>query len=118
MQLAERSEGQVLIVEVLESRIGGDVSEDFQSNMAQIIDRGNRWIVLDLSRVMFIDSMGLSGIIGSRIRLGKDGEMVICGLRAHVKNVFKFTRMDKVFRMFETPQEAAAALDRKETLDP
>ena len=66
--------------------------------------------MLDLAGVTFIDSSGLGALVGSLKAMGKEGDFVLSGAKAAVAGVFRLTRMDKVFRMYETADDAVAAL--------
>lgn len=110
MRFEEEKVGNVLVAKVLESRIGADVASRFKQDIISYVSNGNRAIVLDLSEVTFIDSSGLGALIASLKVMGNDGELVLCGSRGTVTSMFKLTRMDKVFRMFNSQEEAVAAL--------
>ena len=109
MRFEEQRIDDVLVAKVLESRISADVAAPFKQALIEYVNRGNRRLVLDLSQVTFIDSSGLGALIGSLKAIGDDGELALCGARETVANMFKLTRMNKVFRMFENPNEAVAA---------
>jgi anti-sigma B factor antagonist len=109
MRFEERKIGDVVIAKVLDARIGADVASAFKEQMSAYIKAGDRALVLDLSDVSFIDSSGLGAII-SCLKLMGDRELALCGTRGTVASMFKLTRMDKVFRMFNNAEEAAAAL--------
>ena len=102
--------GSVLVAKVLDSRIGADVAPRFKHQLIDYINEGNRSIVLDMRAVSFIDSSGLGALVSSLKMIGQDGELVLCGTGGTVASMFKLTRMDKVFRMFDTAEEAVAAL--------
>jgi len=110
MQFAESTVKDILVVKVLNSRIVADVAPQFKAGLIAYVNQGNRNIILDLSLVTFIDSSGLGALIGSLKAMGGDGELALCGAGDAVVNMFKLTRMNKVFRMFESPEEAASAL--------
>jgi anti-sigma B factor antagonist len=110
MRFAENKIGNVLVAKVLESRITADVASRFKQDLIEFVTKGNRMIVLDLKEVNFIDSSGLGALIGSLKVIGDDGELVLCGARDTVANMFKLTRMNKVFRMFPNTEEAMGAL--------
>ncbi len=110
MRFEERTVGKVFIVKVLESRIAAEGTARFKADIIEFVNQGHRTLVLDLSDVTFIDSSGLGALIASLKVLGDDGELALCGARETVSNMFKLTRMNKVFRMFNNPEEAAAAL--------
>jgi anti-sigma B factor antagonist len=110
MRFEESRIKNALVVKVLESRIVADVAPQFKEGLVTYVRDGNKNIVLDLSDVTFIDSSGLGALIGSLKAVRKDGELVLCGARDAVVNMLKLTRMDKVFQIFSTPEEAASAL--------
>jgi anti-sigma B factor antagonist len=110
MRFEESRIGNVLVAKVLECRIAVDVSPRLKQKLTEYVAKGNRNIVLDLSDVSFIDSSGLGALIASLKVIGNDGELVLCGTRDTVNSMFKLTRMNKVFRMFDTAEHAIAAL--------
>ena len=110
MQFEESKSGDILIAKVLDQRIGADIAPRFKDDMIGYVRSGNRAIVLDLSDVTFIDSSGLGALIACLKVMGKEGELVLSGTRGTVASMFKLTRMDKVFRMFNRTDEAIAAL--------
>ncbi len=110
MRFEENKIGNILIAKVLEGRIAADIAPRFKAYLSEYISDGNRAIVLDLEAVTFIDSSGLGALISSLKSMGNNGDLVISGARATVANMFKLTRMDKVFRMYDTNAAAVAAL--------
>ena len=42
--------------------------------------------------------------------MGDGGELALCGARDSVISMFKLTRMNKVFHMFRSPEEAVSSL--------
>jgi len=110
MKFEENVSGKVLIVKVLTSRITADVAPQLKESIVNYAANGNRIIVLDLSDVAFIDSSGLGALIGSLKVVGDGGELALCGARDSVISMFKLTRMNKVFHMFRSPEEAVSSL--------
>ena len=110
MVFEETRFGDVLVAKVAERRIAAEVAHQLKEALADVVKKGNRRIVLDLSDVTFIDSGGLGALISSLKAVGGDGELVLAGSCDAVVNMFKLTRMNKVFRMFDTPDQAVAAL--------
>ncbi len=112
MEIEEKKVGEVLVVLPREKRIDASVSTGFKGRMVDWINQGNKRIVLDLSEVDFIDSSGLGAIVSSLKTLGTDGDLVICGIRETVMGLFKLTRMNRVFQIFNDESEAIKALAR------
>ena len=110
MRFEQSQIGDVLVAKVLNSRIVAEVAPRFKHQLIGYITQGHRSIVLDLQAVSFIDSSGLGALVSSLKAIGNGGDLVLCGAGGTVVSMFKLTRMDKVFRMFNTPEEAVAAL--------
>lgn len=110
MRFEQTQIGDVLVARVLDSRIVADVAPRFRNQLIDYVSSGYRSIVLDMQSVSFIDSSGLGALVSSLKVIGKDGDLVLCGTNGTVVSMFKLTRMDKVFRMFSTKEEALAAL--------
>ncbi len=116
MQIEINKHGEILIVKLLESRLDASISVDFKDKMAEYIKNGHHAILLNISEVEFIDSSGLGAIVTSLKLSGKKGSIVICGAKETVKSMFRLTRMDKVFQIFDNETEAMAALSNKKSL--
>lgn len=110
MQLDRRNVDNALIVTPLDERLDARVATDFKEQMAELIASGHTKIILDLSRVEFIDSSGLGAIVSSLKRMGGRGDLVVCGLQDTILTMFRLTRMDRVFQIFDDEQQAVAAL--------
>lgn len=110
MRLDQRNAGDALIVTPLEERLDAGIATDFKEQMAGLIASGNTKIVLNLSRVEFIDSTGLGAIVSSLKHMGVRGDLVVYGLRETTMTLFRLTRMDRVFRVFDSEQQAVSAL--------
>lgn len=110
MQLEEKKSGEILIVKPLEKRIDASSATDFKGKMVDWISSGHNRIVLNLSMVDFIDSSGLGAIVSSLKTIGNNGNLVISGLRETVMSLFRLTRMNQVFQIFSSEEDAVKAL--------
>ena len=117
MQIEDQKKENVLVVRVLEKRLDAHVATDFKDKMNRYISNGNRLIVLNFSEVDFVDSSGLGAIVSSLKMLGGEGDFVICELKDLVLRMFKLTRMDRVFNIFDSEKEAVDALSKEEDID-
>lgn len=113
MQIDDRQEGRVLVVSPREQALDAYVAAGFRERLAELIQTGHRNIVLDLGHVDFLDSTGLGAIVSSLKRLEGNGVMVICGAREMVMDVFRLTRMDRVFPIVTSVEEGVQLADAK-----
>ena len=112
MQVKETMVDGKLVVQILETRLGADKAESFKQTLGQYPMAGHRRLILALSRVDFVDSSGLGAILSFRKQLGDDGGLVIFGATESVGDMFKLTRMDRVFAIRRTLEEALATSAR------
>ncbi len=110
MELASTTEERMRIVAVQEARIDAAVALEFKDAMRSQTDGGPQVVVLDLSKVEFIDSSGLGAIVAAMKNMGKDRKLALAGLTPTVDRVFKLTRMDTVFNVFPTLESALTEL--------
>lgn len=110
MNILTEQHGRVIVLRPQEKRLDAKVAVAFKDFIAKTIDAGMSFIVLDLSQVEFIDSSGLGAIVTAVRILARRGDIVITGLHGEVQMMFSLTRMDKVFRVFTTTDEAVVAL--------
>lgn len=67
-------------------------------------------VVVDLAEVDFMESTGLGVLIGGRRRaLALDGSLSLARPQEHVLKVFTITGLDRVFRVFDSVEEATAS---------
>jgi anti-sigma B factor antagonist len=108
MDLTSSKEAGLQIVTVQETRIDAAVALAFKDGMREITEDGDDIVLLDLNHVQFIDSSGLGAIVAAMKNLGKDRRLVLAGLTPTVDKVFRLTRMDSVFGVFSTVEDAVA----------
>ncbi|MGR3634510.1 MAG: STAS domain-containing protein [Shimia sp.] len=109
MNLTSKTEGETRIVTVHETRIDASVAIQFKDRMREETDSAEGRVVLDLSQVDFIDSSGLGAIVAAMKQLGSKHRMDLSGLNENVDKVFRLTRMDTVFKIHPSLEEALAA---------
>jgi anti-sigma B factor antagonist len=110
MELRSRSEDNLQVVSVLDTRIDAAVAIEFKDAMRASTDSGCETVILDLSDVQFIDSSGLGAIVAAMKHMGQARTLALAGLTPTVEKVFRLTRMDSVFSVFPTLDGALTEL--------
>ena len=63
--------------------------------------------VVDLAKVNYIDSSGLATLVELLKKTkGQGGNLALAGMSEKVKSLFEITKLDKLFPIFPTHQEA------------
>ncbi|MGH9512230.1 MAG: STAS domain-containing protein [Terriglobales bacterium] len=67
-------------------------------------------VILDLAEVPFIDSAGLGSLVSAYITCHKSGrQVVLTGVNSRILRLFEITRVESLFLMFPTLDDALAA---------
>jgi anti-sigma B factor antagonist len=77
------------------------------------VERGITRLVVDLTAVTFVDSVGVGAILHSKRRLGGDGVLaVVIAPESYARVIFDVVGADAVVDVFETREAAVAHLGR------
>jgi anti-sigma B factor antagonist len=107
MDLTANQIGDVAVVTVPLEELDASNAGEFKRDMGPVIDGGTK-LVLDLSRLRFVDSSGLGAFISCLRKMNaKGGDLKLCGLSKQVRAVFELVRMHRVFDVYATGEEAA-----------
>jgi anti-sigma B factor antagonist len=109
MQLEVTQSGDTYVLTPNEKRIDAHVAPAFRATLIEQIEQGHVNLVINLSRVQFIDSSGLGALVSALKRIGRTGELKVCGLNESVKSMFELTRLNRVIPIAEMPAVAPAA---------
>ncbi len=95
--------------------LNGDLDSFSVSNLKErfnrLFDEGVYNIVVDLSNVGFMDSAGLGQLVsGLKMCFHHSGNLMLVGANESIKNLLQITKLDTVFRVYETVDEAVAGL--------
>ena len=103
-----RWDGQAVVVTAV-----GDIdlnsSADFQEKLLALLAKGPQHIVLNLRQVPYMDSSGVASLVKLLSRARRQGvSLRLSGLCERVRSIFEITRLDSVFEICSTEEEALA----------
>ena len=82
---------------------------EFKRDIAPVL-QSNSKLVLDLSRLRFVDSSGLGAMLSCLRQLSaKSGDLKLCGMSKQVRGLFELVRMHRIFDIYGTKEEAVHA---------
>lgn len=91
----------------VEGQVDMHTSPELRGRLRESLDRRASPIVVDLTRVGFIDSSGLATLIEALQAVGRyGGRLRLCGLSPAVKNLFKLSNLISIFDLRETREDA------------
>jgi anti-sigma B factor antagonist len=95
------------IVHIEASRLDSLNHEGLTEEIGQVIDSGKKNLILDLSKVGFMDSSGLRFLINTNNHLKKSkGRLVNFGAKKNVETVITMTGLQAVLEFASSENEA------------
>ena len=77
----------------------------------QLVEKGNKSIILDLKKVSYLDSSGLGGLLKMSTDIKKyNGNMSICRLQDHPKSLVKMACLEYTFLVSGSVRESIKKL--------
>jgi anti-sigma B factor antagonist len=108
VQLFSEPLGDYLLITATGDRIDAAGAIQFKDNMRELTMTNDPRVVLDMSRIAFLDSSGLGAIVAAMKALGPLRRLELSGLTPTVEKVFRLTRMDTIFTIHPTLPAAQA----------
>jgi anti-anti-sigma factor len=110
MELKEYRQGATLVL-LPEGRLDARSAAGFEERLLGLIAAGERSILLDFARLDYISSTGLRTLLTATKRLNEgDGRLLLCGLTANVRDVFRVSGFDTILEIHPDAATALAAL--------
>ena len=82
-------------------------SNDFESELNSLLDRGASRLIIDLEKVSYTTSSGLRVLLATAKKLRQtSGELVVSNLSPVVTDVFEVSGLSTLFRIFPTADQA------------
>ncbi|HYE97766.1 MAG TPA: anti-sigma factor antagonist, partial [Planctomycetota bacterium] len=82
---------------------------DFQEGFQRLEAAGHRWVIVDLTHLEYISSVGLNYFVNRRVDLiQKDGDVVLVNPQPAIAKILKMLGLYEVLRVVGTLQEAWA----------
>ena len=106
MEITVEKANDVAVVAMPVAELDAANTAEFKRDMAPVLDAHAK-VVLDLTRLRFIDSSGLGVLVsGYKNAATHQGSIKLCSLQTQVKSMFELTRLHRVFDIYQTMDEA------------
>jgi anti-sigma B factor antagonist len=113
LNITERRSGKVMVVD-LEGNIRlGEGSAQFRQLIRQLVQNGEREILLNMAGIAYIDSSGLGEMVAGFTSLQKiKGKMKLLHLTKRVSELMMITKLLTVFDSFDNETEAIRSFQK------
>lgn len=115
MNIEFKQVGKLIILIPKTAKIDSIVAAELKSTFMNFLSAGNKYFLLDLSDVQFMDSAGLGMLVtvGQRLLLTNQGELSFCNIPKSILNAFDLTHLDRIFTIYENDKVAIQAITFK-----
>ena len=109
MKIKEREVNGVIII-APEGKISlGDGDQELGEAVRGALEKGQRKIIVNMTKVTTLDSSGLGELVGCYTSIkNRQGELRICGLNSRIFSLMQMTSLYSVFDVKDTEAEALA----------
>ncbi len=98
---------EIAVLEPRGSLIGGEETDELKTKARDLIEQGNKKLVLDLGGVTYINSSGIGALVSVHTMYQKaQGKIKLCNVAKGVQNVFVITKLTSVFEVEEDREQA------------
>ena len=95
-----------LLVEVLLKEANLVEADRFKNELINLIDQGNKALVVSFEKVDYIDSSFLGALVSAlKYAMSLKADIAVAKLNKDIYNLFHLIRMDKVFKVYNSLPE-------------
>lgn len=110
MQIKISFKDSVAIISLKGDLMGDPETTELREKVYGLLNDGFVQMVMDVSKVKWINSSGLGALISSLTSVkNKGGDLRVAHLTEKVKNLFVITQLVKVFKTYESVDRAVAS---------
>lgn len=107
MEIAERTAGDVTILDVAGKMTLGEGDEILKDKVHSLSLQGRKKIVLNLAGVPYIDSAGLGEIVRTYTTVSREGgSLKLLGLTKRITDLLSITKLLTVFETYDNEADA------------
>jgi anti-sigma B factor antagonist len=111
MEIAVDKIGDVAVVSMPVEELDAGNTAEFKRDISPVLEVNTK-VVLDLSKLRFLDSSGLGSFLSCLRKLNSGGgDLKLCGMSPQVRTIIEMVRMHRIFDIYGTREEAVRAFD-------
>ena len=103
-------DGDIVIVE-LTGDLVASTADQLKAQVSGLLSKNFRFVLLEMSKIGFMDSSGLGACMAAHKSLADKGGMLVCARPSEaVDKIFRITRADKKLAVTKTKDDGTKAL--------
>ena len=113
MQIAERTVGDVMILDLKGKITLGEGDELLKDKVNSVVNQGHRKIVLNLAEVPYLDSAGLGEVVRTYTTVSRQGGgLKLLNLTKRITDLLSITKLLTVFETFDSEDDAVKSFKK------
>lgn len=110
MKLTSKEIGDVMVLEPKGKIMGGPDATLLHDQLHDFIDNGKKKVIIDLSKVDWMNSTGLGILISGLTTLRNNGgELKLANVTEKIQSLLTITKLVTVFESFDSVDDAVAS---------
>lgn len=106
MKLDSKQHADILVICIVSDNLDAGNVADLRKKALPLLNDARK-VVLDMSKLQFVDSAGLGSLLACLKAVRQyQGDLKLCSLTRPVKALFELMRMQKVFQVYDTLDDA------------
>lgn len=107
IKLSTRQVGDVTVMDVSGRITLGEGSSSLRESIRELLNKGQRKILLNLADVSYIDSSGIGELVSGYTSVANQGgKLKLVNLTKRVRDLLQITKLYTVFEVFDDEAEA------------
>ena len=110
IKVSSLQDGNITVLKLKGNFVGGDETDELQSEIKKLSEAGNLKLVIDLGEVAYLNSSALGVLISAHANYTKrEGKVKLCQLNKNIENLFVITKLSLIFDTYPSEMEAVAS---------
>ncbi len=110
MSFTVRKDGRGVVVIGVDGQLIVGNRHELKQKVMDAVEAGERKVLIDFTETGYIDSSGLGALVSLSKKLrDTGGELRLAGLNEDLRTLFELTKLDSLFNIAETAEQALAA---------
>lgn len=107
MKVSTLKESGITVLEPRGSLIGDKTTDELKAKARELLDQGNKKLIVDLGDVDYMNSSGIGTLVSIYTSYTNAGAQIkLCRVGKKIHNIFVITKLTSVFDVEETREQA------------
>jgi anti-sigma B factor antagonist len=113
MEILQRREGSVVILDIYGAISLGESKEKFALVMDELLSEGGTNVLVNFSGINYVDSTGIGELVGYLNKfVEKNRQLKILKPHERVLKLLQITKLDTMFEIYNDEQQALQSFER------